>query len=294
MGLLFLLGGEWLSRRRRPLSSAASSLSSRSPQLLSDLPLTGTRSVASSSPPKSWRSFFGYQDLPGKSGEAIGFGSPVGGWSRPTVGWIDGGEEGGSRWLRSSKKAKQVTFGHRMRTPEFRSGAIPDGPVMYDRHTSAGPPIDKPEVPNEVLLPEAVPSGLHKHGVEAWVEFPHRALVHHQDRCEVWDDGGLAAAHPSAGSTVGCAVDALAVGVAASHIQIRVAVHVATDDAEGMAADGHEAVAGGGGDERRTLQGEPCGSSQLPTYGVFSEVGTTDALFKADLVKEKTMKASAN
>uniref|UniRef100_A0A0E0JCF8 Uncharacterized protein n=1 Tax=Oryza nivara TaxID=4536 RepID=A0A0E0JCF8_ORYNI len=99
--------------------------------------------------------------------------------------------------------------------------AIPDGPVMDDRNTSVGPPIDKPEVPNEVLLPEAVPSGLHKHGVEAWVEFPHRALVHHQDRCEVlqvWDDGGLAAAHPSAGSTVGCAVDALAVGVAASHI----------------------------------------------------------------------------
>uniref|UniRef100_A0A0D3HWQ6 Uncharacterized protein n=2 Tax=Oryza barthii TaxID=65489 RepID=A0A0D3HWQ6_9ORYZ len=105
------------------------------------------------------------------------------------------------------------------------TGAIPDGPFMDDRHTSAGPPIDKPEVPNEVLLPEAVPSGLHKHGVEAWVEFPHRALVHHQDHCEVWDDGGLAAAHPSAGSTVGCAVDALAVGVAASHIQIRVAVH---------------------------------------------------------------------
>ncbi|BAF30289.1 Os12g0614900 [Oryza sativa Japonica Group] len=101
------------------------------------------------------------------------------------------------------------------------TGAIPDGPVMDDRNTSVGPPIDKPEVPNEVLLPEAVPSGLHKHGVEAWVEFPHRALVHHQDRCEVlqvWDDGGLAAAHPSAGSTVGCAVDALAVGVAASHI----------------------------------------------------------------------------
>lgn len=80
-------------RRRRPLSS-------RSPQLLSDLPLTGTRSVAASSPSKSWRSFFGYQDLPlgnrlARDGDAIGVGSPVAGWSRPPVGWIDGGEEGG-------------------------------------------------------------------------------------------------------------------------------------------------------------------------------------------------------
>uniref|UniRef100_A0A0D3HWQ8 Uncharacterized protein n=1 Tax=Oryza barthii TaxID=65489 RepID=A0A0D3HWQ8_9ORYZ len=105
------------------------------------------------------------------------------------------------------KQASEASF---FRAPDANSG-------VQIRHTSAGPPIDKPEVPNEVLLPEAVPSGLHKHGVEAWVEFPHRALV--------WDDGGLAAAHPSAGSTVGCAVDALAVGVAASHIQIRVAVH---------------------------------------------------------------------
>uniref|UniRef100_A0A0D9Y1F5 Uncharacterized protein n=1 Tax=Leersia perrieri TaxID=77586 RepID=A0A0D9Y1F5_9ORYZ len=108
------------------------------------------------------------------------------------------------------------------------TGAVPDGPVMDDRNTSIGPLIDKTEVPNEVLLPEPVPSDLYKHGVEAWVEVPHGALVHHQDRCKIWDDGGLTTAHSSAEGAVGCALDALAVGIAATHIQIRVVVHPMT------------------------------------------------------------------
>uniref|UniRef100_J3NF04 Uncharacterized protein n=1 Tax=Oryza brachyantha TaxID=4533 RepID=J3NF04_ORYBR len=65
------------------------------------------------------------------------------------------------------------------------TGAIPDGSVMDDRNTSVGPLIDKPEVSNEVLLPEAVPSSLYKHGIEARVK-PHGALVHHQDCCIVF------------------------------------------------------------------------------------------------------------
>ena len=103
-------------------------------------------------------------------------------------------------------------------------------------------------MPDKVLLPEAVPSNLCKHRVEAWVECPYTALVDDQERRkvgEVWGDGGFAAALPSARRTVGHVVDALAVGVAADHVQVWVAVQVATNDTHGVATDDHEAVARG-------------------------------------------------
>lgn len=80
---------------------------------------------------------------------------------------------------------------------------------------------------DKVLLPEAVPSNLCKHRIEAWVECPYTALVDHQERSEVgevWGYGGFTAVLPSAWSTFGRAVDTLAVGVATSHVQVGVAV----------------------------------------------------------------------
>uniref|UniRef100_A0A0D9Y1F6 Uncharacterized protein n=1 Tax=Leersia perrieri TaxID=77586 RepID=A0A0D9Y1F6_9ORYZ len=172
----------------------------------------------------------GPSPVPGK-GSGIHSG---GGWSRPTFGSTE--RRGIKWWFQSSRiQSKQREASFRQRMLSLRSseqsictGAVPDGPVMDDRNTSIGPLIDKTEVPNEVLLPEPVPSDLYKHGVEAWVEVPHGALVHHQDRCKIWDDGGLTTAHSSAEGAVGCALDALAVGIAATHIQIRVVVHPMT------------------------------------------------------------------
>uniref|UniRef100_A0A0E0MPK8 Uncharacterized protein n=1 Tax=Oryza punctata TaxID=4537 RepID=A0A0E0MPK8_ORYPU len=248
MDLLFLLYRPRPSRRRVALPAAACRRGAHT-LLRRFLPPPARRNCSQLSPllpPPPNRGYFssGIRIFLGRrlarDGDAIGVSG--GGWSRPTVGWIDGREEGviggsdhASKFLsgtgcsgvqislwedKDSLHILQnictgIVFGHLL---PLWAGAVPDGPVMDDRNTSVGPPIDKPEVPNNVLPPEAVPSGLYKHGVEAWVEVPHCTLVHHQDCCEVWDDGGLTAAHPSAGSTIGCAVDALAVGVAASHI----------------------------------------------------------------------------
>jgi|UPI0002218A55 hypothetical protein len=88
--------------------------------------------------------------------------------------------------------------------------------------------------------------------LEARVERPHGALVVQDglELGEVGGDGGLAAPSPRARRTVvGRAADALAVGVAASDVEVGAVVLVAADD--------REAVAGGGGDERRVVQDEP-------------------------------------
>uniref|UniRef100_M8B0U9 Uncharacterized protein n=1 Tax=Aegilops tauschii TaxID=37682 RepID=M8B0U9_AEGTA len=127
-------------------------------------------------------------------------------------------------------------------------GAISDGPVRNNRDTSLGSLVDEPKTPDKVLLTEAVPSNLCKHSVEAWVECPYTALGDDQERRkvgEVWGDGGFAAALPSARRTVGRAVDALAVGVAAGPVIVCVAVQLATNDTHGVATDDHEAVARG-------------------------------------------------
>jgi hypothetical protein len=74
---------------------------------------------------------------------------------------------------------------------------------------------------------------------------------------EIGRDGGLAASCPSACCAIGCAVDALTIGVATSYIQVRAVVLVATDDPEGAAADDSETVASGRGDEWCDIQNEP-------------------------------------
>uniref|UniRef100_A0A0D9Y1F2 Uncharacterized protein n=1 Tax=Leersia perrieri TaxID=77586 RepID=A0A0D9Y1F2_9ORYZ len=79
----------------------------------------------------------------------------------------------------------------------------------------------EPKLSDKILLPEAVPPNLTDHGIEAWIESPYLALVHlkhHPEEGGVGRYGGLAAAHPCTWCAIGCAVDALAVGVAAGHI----------------------------------------------------------------------------
>lgn len=132
---------------------------------------------------------------------------------------------------------------------------------MDDRDAPLCPLIDKTKVRDKVLPPEAVPSNLCEHSIEAWIEFPHRTQVE-QCRCEVddvWHDGGLTAAHSGARRTVRRAVEAMAVGVAASHIWVGITMNRPPDEPQSAAADDREAVACGRGDEWRALQAELAG-----------------------------------
>lgn len=114
--------------------------------------------------------------------------------------------------------------------PFFWTRTISNGPVTDKWDTCTGSFFDESKAVYQVLPPEAVPPFLYKHRVEAWVEVPYTALIVAQYHCKVGEIGGyggLAAPLPSTWHAIRRAVDAFAVGVAASHRQVRIVVCVA-------------------------------------------------------------------
>uniref|UniRef100_A0A0E0FED6 Uncharacterized protein n=1 Tax=Oryza meridionalis TaxID=40149 RepID=A0A0E0FED6_9ORYZ len=134
------------------------------------------------------------------------------------------------------------------------------------------------QVANKVLLLEAVPPNLTDHCIEARVEVPYLALVHlnhHPKGSEVGRYGGLAAAQSCTWRAIGCAVDALTVGVATSHIVAHVPL-VAANEPQGVAADDREVIARRGGEEGSCSQVIPSVFGGLGERGICREADVAD------------------
>uniref|UniRef100_A0A0E0JCF7 Uncharacterized protein n=1 Tax=Oryza nivara TaxID=4536 RepID=A0A0E0JCF7_ORYNI len=98
------------------------------------------------------------RDLPlgnrlARDGDAIGVGSPVAGWSRPTVGWIDGGEEGGIGGSdQASKRSKFLSgTGCELRSSDQISTSLAVSMLWYFIG-SDGIRIDDPSYEQETLV----------------------------------------------------------------------------------------------------------------------------------------------